>query len=181
MSTRTQVYCSVLFLAVLATASLIQGRVADAPAAVVPEPFAAAVGRHFQVEPAQVQRLVDAGTSPREVVVVCYLARHSQRQPAQIVADRRAGKSWRDIAVGSGLEPKSFDRPVERRYDRPRAPFVNVYALYHRQARNQASGTAMPLRDDDFVSFVNRHFLLAGQKTARLVAPEARATDEERA
>jgi len=171
MSTRTQVCRFVLFLAVLGDgtpAPVAPTRASD------PEPFYAAVGRHFQVAPAEVHRLADGGLPPEEVVVVYYLAQHSLRQPAQIVADRRAGKSWRDIAVASGLEPESFDHP----HARPRAPFVNVYALYHRQPRDRWSWDRLPLRDADVVSLVNRHFLFAGQKTAQhTVSPELAAAE----
>ena len=204
MSTRAQATCVVLFLATLLAPALAFRQAGGNPPALPPQAapqaparateaglFYSAVSRQFQVPPQQVRQLVDAGLPPGQVVVGYYIAEHSLRQPAQILADREAGMTWRDIAMASGLEPESFYLPTAS----SRAPFVNVYALYHQQPREGGALQSPPLGDADVESLVNlrflasvsgrgvpdimrlraqghddvsiHHFLLAGQQTAR--------------
>ena len=119
MSIRTQVYCFVLFLAVLLTSSLVQSQAGqEGPAqtahSATPDatPFYAAVGEHFHIPGGQVQELVATGLEPAQVVVACFIAQQSLRAPAEIAADRRSGLTWRSIASASGLEPEQFYYPL---------------------------------------------------------------------
>jgi len=163
MQIRTQVYCFVLFLAVLLTSSLVQNQVgetrpAQAPARAAADagPFLAAVSEHFQVPRGQVQELIAGGLEPSQVVVACFIAQRALRQPGEIAVQRRDGRSWREIAVANGLGPEQFYTPLPFG---DRKPFVNVHALYHQQPRSQWSWESVPLDDRDVENLVNLRFV----------------------
>jgi hypothetical protein len=183
MQIRTQVYCFVLFLAVLLTSSLVQSQVGGSqktvPApirAADPAPFYAAVSQRFQVPTGDVREMVRQGMPPTEVVVACFLAQHSQRSPAQIAADRRSGKSWREIAMASGLGPELFYHPLPFA---ARKPFVNVHALYHAQPRSRWSWESLPLPDQDVEVLVNLRFVAeaTGRQTPHVVRLHSQGLD----
>lgn len=175
MPIRTQVYCFVLFLAILLTSSLVRSQVggrdqpeaAPRPAAADPAPFYAAVSQRFQVPAQEVEQLVAQGLPPTQVVVVYFIAQQALRSPHEVVEQRRAGQSWRDIAMASGLGPEQFYYPLPQA---ARRPFVNVYALFHERPRSQWSWHSLPLRDAEIESLVSLRFVaeLDGEEAVRL-------------
>ena len=175
MQIRTQVYCFVLFLAILLTASLVHSQVGGNDAAPVapraekadPTAFYAAVSQRFDIPEDQVRALVEAGVSPAEVVVVYFVAQNSLKSPDEVLADREGGKSWREIAMASSIGPESFYYPLPFA---ARKPFTNVYAVYHRVPRSHWTWEQLQLGDADVESLVNLRFLgeAAGDE-----APEA--------
>jgi hypothetical protein len=183
MQIRTQVYCFVLFLAVLLTSSLVRSQVggseetaaAPRPAA-DPGPFYAAVSQRFQVPTADVQEIVRQGLPPTQVVVACFLAQHSLRTPAEIAADRRSGTSWREIAMASGIGPELFYYPMPFA---ARQPFVNVHALFHAQPRGRWSWESLPLPDGDVEALVNLRFVTesTGQQAPQVVRLRSQGLD----
>jgi hypothetical protein len=169
MQIRTQVFCFVTFLAILLTGSLVHSQVqgvrslvAQIPAAAAapmtkdPAPFYADVAERFHVAADDVRAIAARGLPPGQVPVVYFIAKHSLRQPREIVADREAGKSWRDIAVASGLQPEQFYYPLP---GVPRAPFVNVYALFHQVPRDRWSWQDLALTDADLENLVDLQLL----------------------
>ena len=168
MQIRTQVYCFVLFLAVLLTFSLVESQVASdvragetaatraSAGAAADGPFLAAVSEHFQVPRGQVQELVARGLEPSQVVVACFIAQRALRGPAEIAAQRQGGLTWREIAVANGLGPEQFYTPLPFG---GRKPFVNVHALFHEQPRNEWSWESVPLGDRDVENLVNLRFV----------------------
>jgi hypothetical protein len=172
MQIRTQVYCFVLFLAILLTASLVRSQVnseggaPEAPRADTnPTAYYTAVSNRFQVPAEQVRALVDAGMPAGEVVVLYFVAENSLKSADEILADREAGKPWRAIAQQAGLGPETFYYPLPQT---GRKPFTNVYAVYHQLPRNQWSWDRVPLGDEDVRNLVNLRFLgeVAGPKAA---------------
>ena len=180
MQIRTQVYCFVLFLAVLLTASLVRSQVGEpapaqspARAAADTGPFLAAVGQHFGFSSGQVQELTDAGLAPAQVVVACFIAQRSLRSPVGIAADRKTGRSWRDIAMASGLGPEQFYTPLPFG---DRKPFVNVHALFHAQPRSRWSWETLPLGDRDMENLVNLR--MVSEMSGRAAPEVMRLRDE---
>lgn len=180
MQIRTQVYCFVLFLAVLLTSSLVQSQVGsrnepgqtasvEAPTrAAADGPFLAAVSEHFQIPRGQVQELIAGGLEPSQVVVACFIAQRALRGPAEIAVQRHGGLTWREIAVANGLGPEQFYTPLPFG---DRKPFVNVHALFHEQPRSQWSWESVPLGDRDVENLVNLRFVseLAGEKAPEVL------------
>jgi hypothetical protein len=172
MQIRTQVYCFVLFLAILLTASLVRSQVNSEGGAPVaprqdtnPEAFYAAVSERFDVPAEQVRALVDAGLPAGEVVVLYFVAQNSLKSADEILADREVGKPWRAVAQQAGLGPEMFYYPLPQA---GRKPFTNVYAVYHQVPRNQWTWNRLPLGDEDVRNLVNLRFLgeVAGAKAA---------------
>jgi hypothetical protein len=163
MPIRTQVYCFVLFLAVLLTSSLVQSQAEPeapaelaAPAAADATPFYVAVGEHFHVPRGQVQELIESGLEPAQVVVTCFIAQQSLRLASDIAADRKTGRSWRSIARASGLGPEQLYYPLPYRN---LEPFANVHALYHQKPRSGWTWDSMPLTDAEVEDLVNLRFV----------------------
>jgi hypothetical protein len=139
--------------------------------------FYAAVGDHFGVPAAEVERLAaQGGLPPAQVLVVHFLARQSMRNPLDVLAEHRAGRGWREIAVASRLEPDLFYYPLPRR---GRRPFTNVYALYEEQPRNRWSWETVPLGDGDIEELVGRRFVaeLAGADAPRTLRALGESAD----
>lgn len=183
MQIRTQVYCFVLFLAVLLTASLVRSQTGETASVAVParaeasaEPFLDAVSDHFQVPREEVQRLVDAGLQPAEVVVACFIAQRSLRAPEEIGRDHRQGRSWRGIAEASGLGPEQFYTPLPFA---DRKPFVNVHALFHERPRGEWSWQSLPLGDRDVENLVNLRFVseLGGHRVPEVMRLRSQGLD----
>ena len=183
MQIRTQVYCFVLFLAVLLTSSLVQSQVGEEAAAAPdpeavadPGPFLAAVSEHFQVPREQVQEMIDAGLQPAEVVVACFIAQRSLRSPEEIARDHESGQSWRRIAMASGVGPEQFYTPLPFAN---RKPFVNVHALFHEQPRSEWSWDSLPLGDRDLENLVNLRLVseLSGQRTPEAMRLRSQGLD----
>jgi hypothetical protein len=188
MQIRTQVYCFVLFLAVLLTSSLVQsqvgsqnepGETASAPAparAGADGPFLAAVSEHFDVSRGQVQELIEGGLEPSQVVVACFIAQRALRQPGEIAVQRHDGRSWREIAVANGLGPEQFYTPLPFG---DRKPFVNVHALFHDQPRSQWSWESVPLEDRDVENLVNLRFVseLSGEQAPEVLRLRSQGLD----
>jgi hypothetical protein len=171
MQIRTQVYCFVLFLAILLTSSLVRSQVGSETAAhsapreekANPTAFYAAVSQSFDVPANQVRALVDAGLPADEVAVVYFVAQNSLRSADEILADRESGKSWREIAMVSDIGPELFYYPLPQA---TRKPFTNVYAVYHELPRNRWTWDRLRLGDQDVQNLVNLRFLgeLAGNR-----------------
>jgi hypothetical protein len=184
MQIRTQVFCFVLFLAILLTASLVQSQVgsetqaqAVAPTAKAnPAAFYAAVSQRFDVPSNQVRALVDGGVPATEVVVLYFVAQNSLRSADEILADREGGKSWREIAMAAGLGPELFYYPLPYA---SRKPFTNVYAVYHQLPRNRWTWEHLQLGDDDVVNLVNLRFLgeLSGNKAPEVMRMRSQGVD----
>ena len=188
MQIRTQVYCFVLFLAVLLTSSLVQSQVgsqsgpgetasAHAPASAAADGhFLAAVSEHFDVPRGQVQELIAGGLEPGQVVVACFIAQRALRQPAEIAVQRRDGLSWREIAVANGLGPEQFYTPLPFG---DRKPFVNVHALFHQQPRSHWSWESVPLQDRDVENLVNLRFVteLSGEQAPEVLRLRSQGLD----
>jgi hypothetical protein len=184
MQIRTQVYCFVLFLAILLTSSLVQSQVgskSEAPQVVPrekanPTAFYAAVSQRFDVPTDQISALVDAGLPASEVVVVYFVAQNSLRSADEIIADREAGKSWSDIALTSGLGPELFYYPLPHA---SRKPFTNVYAVYHQLPRNQWTWEHVQLGDQDVQNLVNLRFLgeLSGDNATEVMRMRSQGAD----
>jgi hypothetical protein len=175
MQIRTQVYCFVLFLAVLLTASLVRSQTGETATVAAPAraeadagPFLAAVSDHFQVPGEKVQGLVDAGLEPGEIVVACFIAQRSLRAAEEVARDHQAGQSWRAVAEASGVGPEQFYTPLPFA---DRKPFVNVHALFHDRPRNEWSWQSLPLGDRDVENLVNLRFVseLSGQRTPEVM------------
>ena len=182
MQIRTQVYCFVLFLAILLTSSLVQSQVGSETAAPVapaekasPTAFYAAVSQRFDIPENQVQALVEAGVPPAEVVVLYFVAESSLRSPDEIIADREGGKSWGQIAQASSIGPEAFYYPLPN----ARKPFTNVYAVYHQLPRSHWTWEHLQLQDADVENLVNLRFLgeLAGDKAPEVLRMRSQGMD----
>ena len=174
MQIRTQVYCFVLFLAILLTSSLVQSQVGGETEAQVastekanPAAFYAAVSQRFDVPENQVQALVDGGLPEAEVVTLYFVAQNSLKSADEILAERESGRSWSDIAKVSGLGPELFYYPLPHA---SRKPFTNLYAVYHQTPRDRWSWDQLNLGDAELQTLVNLRFVgdIAGER-----APEA--------
>jgi hypothetical protein len=173
MQIRTQVYCFVVFMVTLLTASLVHSQAAGDEA---PEPaattadlgdFYAAVGEQFGVSATEVERLAnEGGLPPAQVLVVHFLAQQSMRHATDVLAERKSGKGWRQIAMASQLRPDLFYQPLPRE---DRKLFSNVYALFEQQPRSRWSWETLPLGDREIEQLVGLRFVadVAGEDTPR--------------
>jgi hypothetical protein len=186
MQIRTQVYCFVLFLAILLTGSLVHSQangvknaIASIPAQKTdsdPSQLFATVADRFAVPAPQVRSLAAKGLPADEVVMVYFVAEHSLAQPDTIVADRLSGRSWRQIAMAAGLQPEQFYYPMP---STARAPFVNVYAVYHRVPRDRWTWDQLALSDSDLENLANLQLLAssAGRSPADVARLRAQGLD----
>lgn len=183
MHIRTQVYCFVLFLAILLTSSLVQSQAgseseaqAVASEKASPAAFYAAVSQRFDVPADQVQALVDAGLPETEIVTLYFVAQNSLRSADEILADRESGKSWSDIAKTSGLGPELFYYPLPHA---SRKPFTNLYAVYHQTPRDRWSWDQLRLGDAELRTLVNLRFVgdVAGERAAEALRLSGEGVD----
>jgi hypothetical protein len=186
MQIRTQVYCFVMFLAILLTGSLVHSQVQGVKTVVSqlpthhstaadPAPFYRTVSDRFHVPPQDVQSLAARGLAPTQVALVYFVSEHSGRAPGQVAAERQAGKSWRDIAVASGMQPEQFYYPLPE----ARKPFVNVYALFHQLPRERWTWNNLQLTDADLENMANLQLLVGfdGESAGDVVRMRAQGFD----